>query len=290
MDEQETTTTTEEAQAIAEAMAGYQGKARAQAPAEESVKEPAAPLADSTPPASEEDPDEEPTAQAEAKPADAIAQHLEDLKAQVKELAASKGADADAVRKMHGEIGNINRTLQKLKALDKANAPANDELVAAITEAEQTATEFPESAGPLVKAIKLLQSRLPAPAEEEDTATEPTVDLEEERRQAARKAAIEALDEVHPDRMTIKESPEFKTWYATWKTPEYRKRVEASWNPAVVAEPFSDWKATLAARKRKQDRLEAAATPQGLPHSTPSAISDEEAARRGYERMRGKRL
>lgn len=292
-----------EAQAIAEAQAGYDGKARAQAPAPEvAVTTAEPPLADPAQPESDEDADAEQDPPAEpAKPTaqEAVAAQLEDLKAQVREL-ASKNADGETVRKMHGEIGNINRTLKQLKALEKAEAPADDELAAALKNAEDVATEFPDLAGPLVKALKVLQSRMAAPAPEKDTQTEQEVDedsdqvLTPEQRAAMQrdleaKIAIKSLDEVHPDRHAIKETREFKEWFAA-KPPEYQSKVKTSWNAAVVAQCFTDFKATVAARKRKQERLEAAATPQGMPRSTPSTISDEEAARRGYERARAKRL
>lgn len=286
-----------EAQAIAEAQAGYDGKARAQAPAAEvvEVKSAEQPLADSTQAASDEDPDEPDLSAEPATPsaADAVTRQLEDLKAQVREL-ASNNADAATVRQMHGEIGNINRTLKQLKALEKDDAPAVDDMAAAIQKAEEIASEFPEIAGPLVTAIKALQARLPSPAaatEQDDTQTEaaPAVDPAEAARQVKAKVAIESLDEVHPDRHQIKETREFKDWFAA-KPPEYQSKVKTSWNAAVVAQCFTDYKATVAARKRKQERLDAAATPQGLPRSTPSTISDDEAARIGYERARGKRL
>jgi hypothetical protein len=280
-----------EAQAIADAQVGYSGKARAQAPAEPvaPVKEPTA-LADPATPASDLDPDDEqPDPQAQAAkpdPTAVVTKQLEDLKAQVRELKAS-GADAETVRKMHGDIGEINRTLKQLKALEKA--PADDELAAALKDAETVAGEYPELAGPLVKAIKAIQSRQPAAPETQETPAAQPVDVQAVRALAQQEAAIKALDEVHPDRHQIKESQEFKAWFAS-KPPEYQKKVTSSWNPAVVAEPFTDFKAYVAAQQRKKDRLAAAVTPQGLPRSAPTAISDEEAARIGYERARGKRL
>jgi pyruvate/2-oxoglutarate dehydrogenase complex dihydrolipoamide acyltransferase (E2) component len=286
----------EEAQAIQEAKAGYEGKTRAQAPVEPVVEEEAAqPLTEPTPAASTPDPEDEPDAQAEATdaatqpdPTATIKQQLDDLKAQVKEMAAT-GAD---VRKMHGDIGEINRTLKQLKALEKADAPAVDELAAAMKEAEEQAAEYPEIAGPLLKALKALEARIPQQpsADKDDNEPVDPPDPTLAVRIAREQAAIDALNEVHPDRIEIKESPQFKKWFAAWKTPEYRTKVTSSWNPAVVAEPFTDYKAWLAAQKRKQERIEAAVTEKGVPAGGPTAISDEEAARIGYERARGKRL
>ncbi len=285
----------EEAQALQAAQAGYDGKARAQAPAQPEVKAaPVQPLADTAPAASAQDDDGEPDPQAETpKPTaeQAVTAQLEDLKAQVRDLKAS-GADADTVRKMHGDIGEINRTLKQLKALEKADAPAIDELAAAMQDAEAIGAEYPELAGPLLKALKVMQSRIPQPKTEGDEpkANEPVPDQALAVRQAREQAAIDALNEVHPDRLVLKDTPEFKKWFSGWKTPEYRAKVTSSWNPAVVAEPFSAYKAWLNAQQRKQERLDAAVTEKGVPQGGPTTISDEEAARIGYERARGKRL
>jgi hypothetical protein len=289
-----------EAQAVQEALVGYQGTARAQAPAQpEEGVDAGQPLADSaTDTAAPDEGSEVEEANPPAEPArtaaeDVLTHQLEDLKAQVKALAANS-PNAEAVRKMHGEIGNINRTLKQL-ATSKEDAPA-DEMADALAQADLIAQEFPDIAGPLVKAIKVLQSRMPkAPEpqheEEPETPAEPAaapaVDAEQERMQAA----IKALDEVHPDRHQIKDSEAFRKWFATWKTPEDRKKAVTSWNPAVVAQPFSDFKAWASAQQRRKDRLDAAATPQGVTaRAGTTQISDEEAARRGYDRARAKRL
>lgn len=290
-----------EAQALQEAIAGYEGKARAQAPAEPEKKEEAELLSEATPSTStstsdvEPEPDDEPPPPAEPAPpteAEQLKAQMDDLKAHVRRLEAN-GADKETVRKMHGEIGEINRYVKQLATAKTEDAPAaEDRLAAALKKAEATATEFPEIGGPFFEAIKELQARLPSQPEPQETPPEPTappVDPQQAEELAARKAAIKALDEAHPDRHEIRESAEFKAWFKT-KPAEYQKKVTSSWNPVVVAEPFTDFKAYLAARKRKQERLEAAETPQGLPRATPTTISDEEAARIGYERARGKRL
>lgn len=307
-----------EAQALAEAKAGYEGRARAAAasaapapaePAASDVQQPAAgePLAETgttTSAAAPAAPEQgEPTPQAEpAKPTAAeaaLARQLEDLKAQVRELKAS-GADAATVRKMHGEIGDINRTLKQFAAVKAAEAPADDELAAALKSAEAVADEYPDIAGPIVKAIKALQARAPAPAAAPEPATEPAPQQQTEPTQAnasqneevdehgytkEQQRAIAELDELHPDRFQIKASPEYQAWFANWMTPEYRAKVNSSWNPAVVAEPFTAFKVYRASLKRKQERLDAAATPQGTPQSSQSStLPDEAGFERGYKR------
>ena len=306
-----------EAQALAEAKAGYEGRARAAAasaapapaqPAASDVQQPAAgePLAETgtsssaaapaAPEQREPDPQAEP---AKPTPAEAaLKQQLEDLKAQVQELKAS-GADAATVRKMHGEIGDINRTLKQFAAVKAAEAPADDELAAALKSAEAVADEYPDIAGPIVKAIKALQARAPAPAvapepaqpdpQQQPEPTQASPSAEEERDEHGytkeQRRAIAELDELHPDRFEIKASSEYQAWFANWMTPEYRAKVNSSWNPAVVAEPFTAFKVYRASLQRKKDRLDAAATPQGTPQSsTPSTLPDEAGFERGYKR------
>jgi hypothetical protein len=304
----------EEVQAAADAQAGYERRARAgssePAPAASvPAVQPAAasqPLADSVPPsASAEEADPEPAPDLQAEPAapsaQALASTLEDVRAQLKEL-RERGADAATVRKMHGEIGELNRTIQQIKALQKAEAPADDEFAAALVSAEKVAEEYPDIAGPLVKALKVLQARAqtPAPAavepvtpdlqQQEPTQANAQPGAEDLRVVAAQEAAIKALDEVHPDRFKVKETPEFKSWFAA-KTPEYQTKVNTSWNPAVVAQCFTDFKASLAARKSKQNRAEAAVQPTGVPQSSqPTVLPDEAGIERGYKRRAAQRL
>lgn len=312
--EQQLTPEQIEAEALREAQAGYDKTARgteppapSPAPAPESNAHTAQPLADQT------EPDEEipggPGAQADPEPEppkpDPIAivsGHLNALRAQVQELASQGGAAAE-VRKLHGDIGNINRTLLELQQAAKAKAAdapeSEDELSAALKKAEEVAEQFPEIAGPLVATVKALQAKIaaatpapqatpPAPAPEppaSQPAAAPAVDLEAVRTQTRQQMAIEAIDELHPDRHQVKESPEFKAWFGA-KPPEYQQRVLTTWNPAVLSKCFDDFKAHQAARKRKQERLDAAATPEGTGGTRgPETITDEQAAWAGYNRQ-----
>jgi hypothetical protein len=199
---------------------------------------------------------------------------------------------------MHGEIGDINRTLKQFAAVKAAEAPAGEELAAALKAAEGVAEEYPDIAGPIVKAIKAMQTRTPAPVApdpetpdpQQQGTTTPPVDTEERDEHGytkVQRAAIEALDEVVPDRHAIKDTPEYQTWFAAWKTPEYRKKVTSSWNPAVVAEPFTAFKVYQAQRKQKQDVIDAAVQPQGSAQApVATTIPDEAGFQRGYARVK----
>lgn len=204
-----------------------------------------------------------------------LADELKALKAKV---SASSGNDPEIVRKMHGEIGNINRTLKKLEKKVAKDAPANDELAAALTAAESVSEAFPEIAGPLVKAIKAIHADRKKEHEEEDVEKPTPINSDDIRKTAA----VEALKEEHPDYYTIQDTPEFKSWFAS-KAPEYQEKLMNTWNPAVVAKNLDEFKVSLKAKEKKQNKLANAVVIQGgAQKPKPGVISDDEAFDLGY--------
>ncbi len=205
----------------------------------------------------------------------------------LKERVAAANSDPEHVRRLHGEIGNINRTLQAMQKAAKAEeAPVDDELTAALKSAEAAAEEYPEVVGPLVKALKASIARQPAVQAKPE-------DIDERVTTAVSKAretdAIEALKEEHPDFMTVRETPEYKTWLAS-KPPEFQTRFNTTWNPAVVARGLTEFKDSLKKQQSKQTRLEQAITPKGVPQVVKSStLPDEQGLLVGYNKGR-KRL
>lgn len=255
-----------DAEALAAAMAGY---GRKDSPRGDDAPKVESPPVETAPAVAEEDaPPPEPTE------AERLAEDLAGLKAQVSALKDS--ADPDSVRRLHGEIGNINRTLKQIQT---SGTPSSPELDAILAEAETAAEEFPEIAGPLIKAIKALAANRQAPP----TAVIDDVPHETEQ-QIRERVAIEALSEEHPDWITVRSTPEFDAWLKS-KTPEFQETFSNTWNPAVVSRGLSEFKESLKARERKQTRLAAAVTPKGTPATPPSStIPDEEGAFIGYNK------
>ena len=250
-----------EAEEMASVMAGY-NKARGDEPPAEVKPEPSA--------VQEETPVVEPVIE----PVADLASELKDLKAKV---AASHG-DPDAIRRMHGEIGNINRTLKALQSTaNPVTAPADDEFAAALNDAEKAAVEFPEVVGPIVKALKASLSRqVPVPVQDIEARVSTAI------KETRENDAIESLKEEHPDYETVRETPEYKTWL-TSKPPEFQHRFNTTWNPAVVARGLSEFKDSLKKREQKQNRLATAVAPQGVPQkASSSTLSDEDALLVGY--------
>lgn len=206
-----------------------------------------------------------------------LADELRDLKARV----SASQHDPDTIRKMHGEIGNINRTLQEIKSPPPEPVVETDEDSAALDEITK---EYPELAGPLVKNIKALQDKM---AKLSTTPrSDPSDEIAAQVQAIRQKDAIEALEEEHPDYAAINSSPEFKKWLST-KPPEYKARIENTWNPAIVSRGLTEFKNSIKKSNEKHTRLAAAITPRGVPQKAgTSVLPDEDGLWIGYKSAR----
>jgi len=260
-----------DADALSSAIAGYNNKgqqARGETPPAGPVDIPQGQID----PASGEIKEPPPPTEAER-----LSAELAGLKAQVSSLKDS--SDPESIRRMHGEIGNINRTLKQLQT---SGMPSSPELDAILKEAEDAAEEFPELAAPMLKAIKALAMHRPAPIAQTDDIDERVSATELQK--VRERDAINALTEEHPDWVDVRNTPEFSEWLKS-KTPEYQEKFNNTWNPAVVSRGLSEFKESLKARERKQTRLAAAVAPTGVPApATPSTIPDEQGAFIGYNK------
>lgn len=274
-----------EAQALADAQAGYERKTRGEQPPVS-----AEPTTESTPAPVEETPTAEATQGAptpEGEPAQpmSVADELAALRARVNEM-ASTSADPGEIRRLNGEIGNINRTLQQLqKGKEEGEQPAASELDAVLKDAEAVAEEYPELAGPLVKAIKALQSIAPK-APEVDIDARVSAAVAKQREQDA----IAALKEEHPDFTEFRQTADFKDWLAS-KPAAFRKTFTETWNPATVAKGLTEAKEWAKARRQNKDRRLSAVLPQGAGGpQVKQPPSDEQAVLAGYNRAKGRRI
>ena len=210
-----------------------------------------------------------------------LSDELKDLKARV---SASQN-DPDTIRRMHGEIGNINRTLQEIKNPPPAQTVEIDEDAAALDEITQ---EYPELAGPIVKNIKALQDKLSSLSANQHSAPIDDIDDRVTRavQERTQRDAIELLEEEHPDYTAVYKSQEFKTWLSA-KPPEYQVRLENTWNPGIVSKGLTEFKNALKKSKEKNTRLVSAITPRGVPQKAGSSVlPDEDGLMIGYNSVR----
>ena len=196
-----------------------------------------------------------------------------ELKA-LKEKVASSHEDANTVRKLHGEIGNINRTLLEMK--NPPPAPVEDTDAA---ELDALIEEYPDLVGPLVKTLRATQAQLA-------NLQRPADDIDE---RVTQKVAVLRQDEAgetlaleHPDYRSLPGTPAYEGWLSS-KTPEFQDRFRSTWNPAVVSRGLTEFKESLKQRESKQGRLVSAITPRGVSRKVgESTLSDEEAVWAGY--------
>lgn len=283
--------TQDDAEALASAMAGY-NKARGDEPP--ATEEPA-----------QEDAQTEEVAQSTEEPPAvsneeiSVAEELKALKEKVAALKESHGAP-DAIRKMYGEIGNINRTLQQMQQTAKAgpqkeDTPAKDDLAAVLAEVEGLAADdqFPELVGPIAKALKLINAakgEAKAPQMEEFNAL-----VESRVSQLTRETHLALLNGIAPEWDKIiglpNENGEFpKTAYRDWlaaKPAEYRERMESSVNAIEIKQSIDAFQAETQEKQRKQNKLAAAVVSKGTSQAAnPSVIPDEQGAFIGYNRAK----
>lgn len=280
-----------EAEALASAMAGYNARGgNASPPADVSTDEAAQP--DSNTPAIVQDDSQPQEVQQQAEPdggvkASNLAEQLAALKEEVK--ARSSEYSPEDIRKMNGDIGDINRRLKALEPPPQpATAPAapeNEELAAAMKQAEQLAEDFPELAGPLVAALKAsvkAQPQVSQPAAQAIGVEEISAIANKAAQNARIAAAQEALEEEHPDWTTVRNTPQFKEWFSS-RPADYQEKLTNTWNPAVVARGLTEYKESVRTKQQKQNRLSSAITPRGVPTPpAPSKLSDDEGFARGY--------
>lgn len=245
-----------EEQELESVMAGYNGESRA-----------------------EEAPDPEEPQQEEVTETPSLEDELKALKEKVHGMAES--SDPQVVRKMYGEIGNINRALQQLQSAPPAEAAPAEKAAALVL--KRLSNDFPEVAEPLAEDIaEAIQSAMQGISNPVDIDAKVTAEVTRLRQQDA----IEALMEEHPDAVAVKDSDAFNKWLTTLPA-EKQQKINSSWNPAVVSRALSEFKSTQSSqtsdRERKQKRLESAVVTQGTTQqSRASTIPDEEGLNIGY--------
>lgn len=230
---------------------------------------------------------------AEAEPVKDAATLMREQLAAFKEEVRTIVGDPTAVRKLHGEIGDINRKLKQLepKAVP-APAPVNEELAAAMEGAERVAEEFQELGGPLVTAMKAMAKANATPQASGPTQEEISAQIEARARQLQQETeqrqhhdAVKVLKIDHPDFDNVMRSQEFDTWVKA-KPVDLQETIRYTENPLLAARFLSEFKETQRTQQKKQDRLSRAVTPQGVAivSAAPSKLTPDEEVMLGYQK------
>lgn len=235
----------------------------------------------------------------EEKPKDA-AQILEERLAQFKEevRAIAGNGDPAAVRKLHGEIGDINRKLKQLEPKPEPKpAPVDEELTAAMQGAEKVAEEFQELGGPLVTALKAVaKAGNRAPEQQGLTQEQINEQIElrakqmlESEQERQHNEAVQVLKIDHPDFDAVMRSKEFDAWVKA-KPVELQDTIRYTENPLLAARFLGEFKDSQRTQQKKQGRLASAVTPTGVPTTTaaPSKLTADEEIMLGYQKHSSK--
>lgn len=225
-----------------------------------------------------------------------LEERLLSFKEEVRAMASS--GDPAAVRKLHGEIGNINRKLKQLEPKPAPQpAPVNEELAAAMQGAERVAEEFQELGGPLVTALKAVAKAGNRPQEQQGmTQEEISAQIEaraaqllagEQERQ--RNDAVKVLKIDHPDFENVMRSKEFDAWVKA-KPADLQETIIHTENPLLAARFLSEFKDSQQKQQKKQGRLASAVTPTGVsaPTAAPSKLTADEEIMLGYQKTASK--
>jgi len=216
---------------------------------------------------------------------------------------ADESAELKAeLRKVYGRIGQLTDELKQMKTSREAEGkPA----AATPVELARLKAEYPDLAEvlteDLAKALGGLTAKSNDPKELDELVSQRVQDGV--AREAARMRSA-AVTDAHPnwqadlfttDPATGQKKPtaDYLAWQQAIGADEARA-FESSDNPYHVIRKltgFYDWKkkaaeaaaAATKAQAEKQQRLEQAVTPQGVPRASPPTLSDDEAMRKGFE-------
>lgn len=199
------------------------------------------------------------------------------------DLEQFKGQTATDLQKLHGKIGEFNRTLQSLQAAPSAvTGEAHKAALQKLTD------EYPELAQTIAP---LFEGRGGVSTEQIGEMVQQQVgQIKADTQQTISelKAQIK-LTKAHPDWEDIPATPEYTLWMKT-KTPEFQKEFNETWDTGFVATSLTEFKTwrdtTYAKTKEKQTRLEGAVTPAGVPSRSQGRIPDTAGLSAGFRRVR----
>lgn len=253
-------------QAQADMSAGF-NKVRGITPDEPAKAEPVQAAVEETPPAEVEEPEKpQPPTQ-------------DQLRAELEQF---RGQTAAETQKLHGKIGELNRTLQAFQA---APTPANSQAHKAAL--EKLTAEYPELAetlGPLFGGASVPTEVI------QQIVQEQVGQIKAETTQTITQLRAEiSLAKAHPDYEEVAQTPEYAKWLAS-KPADYQKAFNTSWDPKFISTgltEFKTWKSTVYAKEQqRQARLEGAVTPTGVPNRSQAKLPDSAGLSAGFNRVR----
>lgn len=194
-------------------------------------------------------------------------EQLRDLLAKASQFDALKDDLAKTRDTLHGKIGELNRTLQELKATPKgAVGRLGKEAFKRVSELND---ELAEALGEDLASLPTQEVNL-------DEKLNPRLDALEQ--QLLMKIEQKALLRQHKDFYEQIKTPEFQLWIGQ-QTPEDQKEFNSSIDSDYLSErmsAFKTYRASLDKKQDKQRRLEQAVKPQGTQVAEGTKTAEQE--------------
>lgn len=194
----------------------------------------------------------------------------------IPELEKRLTQQVDKVAGNYGEIKRLLDTMQKAAATPQGAAHFE-----ASADADELEREFPEIAMGVQDKINRAFAKVP-----QGMGAEQLEEWYANREAVKYQGLVKILDTAHPDRIAIRESPEWKQWISS--LPDYQQvSVINSDDPYYVSSMISKFKLhrdkQASLQEKSKQRIENAITPQGVRPSGPSTISEDEAAQKAFD-------
>lgn len=206
---------------------------------------------------------------------------LRSLVAKMPELDAFKGQTAQEMQKLHGKLGEFNRTLQ---AMQQAPSAANSD--AAKAARQKLTDEYPELAETILPLI--VEGRSSVSQEQIGQLVKGQVDAS--MAEARQETAAFLLSQAHPDWQTVRTTDAYKAWLPTLKD-EDRQEFLNTWDPGLVSTKLAEFKKwrddSFSKTREKQTRLTQAIPPAGVPGRAGQKLPDSAGLSVGFNRVRG---
>ncbi len=205
---------------------------------------------------------------------------LDDLRRKAAVAEELKASQAQALDKVFGKIGGLERVLQQYQSETASGKPVEitEEDVAEISQ------EFPELGASTLKVLQKVAGKLKGTGGIQQPAFDPKqFDDEVGKRVAVARQEIEHAMEIklltsrHDDWEKVAHSPEFNDWLKG-QPNNVQDRVNHTWDSLYVAkvmDEFKDYRKKAESNKR-QSRIDAAVTPKTMGGVAPGATEDDD--------------
>lgn len=205
---------------------------------------------------------------------------LDDLRRKAAIAEELKASQAQALDKVFGKIGGLERVLQQYQSETASGKPVE------ITEDDvaEISQEFPELGASTLKVLQKVAGKLKGTGGIQQPAFDPkqfeevvNKRVDEVRQEIERATELKLLDRQHKDWRDVVQQSEFNEWLKG-KPADFQDRINNTWDSSFVADALDEFKDTRkkAETTKRQSRIEAAVTPKTMGGVALGATDDDD--------------